>query len=138
MTQKNASKLLVAGASLQTLLGSFQRSQRHIIVEFGWDRNPVRIYPSSAKSLIRHWEKMNFHLNYNTADCTVSSMNFQKFSGEGLTEPSPQTPSPAQYLALLLIWASTSNLWRFAPRFGFNPQFTPICLIIPPPPTEGN
>ena len=58
--------------------------------------------------------KINFCLNY-TPDCTVSSMNFQQISEEGLTEPSPKTPSPAQYWASLSIRASISNLGRFAP-----------------------
>ena len=89
-----------------------------------WLGSKTGPYPSSAKSLIRHWEKINFRLNY-TADCTVSSMNFQKFSGEGLTEPSPQIPSPAQYRASLLIRASTSNLWRFAPSVWAWPSIHP-------------
>ena len=33
----------------------------------------------------------NFSISY-TPNCTVSSYNFEKISGEGLTEPPPQTP----------------------------------------------
>ena len=40
----------------------------------------------------------------------VSSLIFQKFSGEGLTEPPPQTPPPL-FLGL-------------RPRFGLRPQFS--------------
>ena len=40
----------------------------------------------------------------------VSSLIFQKFSGEGLTEPPPQTPPPA--------------FSRLRPRFGLRPQFS--------------
>ena len=41
----------------------------------------------------------------------VSSLIFQKFSGEGLTEPPPQTPPPPIFLGL-------------RPRFGLRPQFS--------------
>ena len=37
---------------------------------------------------------IKFHSKY-TPNCTVVISNFQKFSGEGLTEPPPQTPPPA-------------------------------------------
>ena len=40
---------------------------------------------------------------------------FSKFSGEGLTEPPPQTPPPAQTRAPPSIRASLSILGRFAP-----------------------
>ena len=42
--------------------------------------------------------------------CMVSRLIFQKFSGEGLTEPPPQTP-PSFFLGL-------------RPRFGLRPQFS--------------
>ena len=46
-------------------------------------------------------------------------MNFQNFSGEGLTEPPPQTPSPAQSQA------SPSILGRFAPSVRAAPSIHP-------------
>ena len=45
----------------------------------------------------------------------VSSLIFQKFSGEGLTEPPPQTPPPAFSRASPSVRASPSILGRFAP-----------------------
>ena len=39
----------------------------------------------------------------------VSSLIFQKFSGEGLTEPPPQTPPPAFSRASPSVRASPSN-----------------------------
>ena len=52
----------------------------------------------------------DFSISY-TPNCTVStSHNFETISGEGLTEPPPQTPPP------LLLW--------LRPRFGLRPQFS--------------
>ena len=45
----------------------------------------------------------------------VSSLIFQKFSGEGLTEPPPQTPPSAFSRASPSVRASPSILGRFAP-----------------------
>ena len=45
----------------------------------------------------------------------VSSLIFQKFSGEGLTEPPPQTPPPTFSRASPSVRASLSILGRFAP-----------------------
>ena len=50
-------------------------------------------------------------------DCRVTSLNFQKISGEGLTEPPPQTP-PSLYLGLRPKFSSD-------PRLGSG--FAPIC-----------
>ena len=49
----------------------------------------------SGKFLDPLGENLDFRFNY-TPKCMVSSMNFQKISGEGLTEPPPQTPPRAQ------------------------------------------
>ena len=57
----------------------------------------------------------------------VSSMNFQKISGEGLTEPLPQTPAQSRALP--------SILGRFAPRFGLQLLTPP--MFFTPHPTEG-
>ena len=45
----------------------------------------------------------------------ISSLIFQKFSGEGLTEPPPQTPPPVFSRASPSVRASPSILRRFAP-----------------------
>ena len=50
---------------------------------------------------------------------TVSSLIFQKFSREGLTEPPPQTHFPFFSRASPSVWASPSNLRRFAFDSGF-------------------
>ena len=60
-----------------------------------------------------------------TPDCTVSVMNFQKISKEGLTEKPPQTPPPAHLglrsrFGLRPHFSSASRPW-----FGLRPQFTP-------------
>ena len=47
--------------------------------------------PSSGKVLDPLGENIDFRFSY-TPKCMVSSMNSQKFSGEGLNEPPPQTP----------------------------------------------
>ena len=52
----------------------------------------------------------------------VSSLIFQKFSGEGLTEPPPQTPPPAFSRASPSVWASPSILGRFAPSTQVSPS----------------
>ena len=52
----------------------------------------------------------------------VSSLIFQKFSGEELTEPPPQTPPPAFSWASPLVWASLSILGRFAPSTRASPS----------------
>ena len=52
-----------------------------------------------------------------TPDWTIWSSKFQNFSGEGLTEPPPQTPPPALSRASPSILASPSNLGRFTPSF---------------------
>ena len=51
----------------------------------------------------------DFSISY-TPNCTIPSYNFEKISGEGLTEPTPQTPPP-----LLL---------GLRPRFGLRPQIS--------------
>ena len=58
-------------------------------------------------------------------------MDFQKFSGEGLTEPPPQTPSPAQSQAL------PSILGRFAPSVRAAPSIHPSNLFNNPSPNRG-
>ena len=81
----------------------------------------------------------------------VSSLIFQKFSGEGLTEPPPQTPPPAFSRASPSVRASPSILGRFAPstraspsilgrfsgasrpRFGLRPQLLIEGLGLAPP-----
>ena len=55
-----------------------------------------------------------FSISY-TPNCTVSSYNFGNFSGEGLTEPPPQTPPPASSRASPSVRASPSIFGRFAP-----------------------
>ena len=52
----------------------------------------------------------------------VSSLIFQKFSGEGLTEPPPHTPPPAFSRALPSVRASPSILGRFAPSTRASPS----------------
>ena len=52
----------------------------------------------------------------------VSSLIFQKFSGEGLTEPPPQTPPPAFSRASPSVRASPSILGRFAPSTRASPS----------------
>ena len=54
--------------------------------------------------------------------CMVSRLNFQKFSGEGLTEPPPQTPPPVFSRALPSVRASPSILGRFAPSIRASPS----------------
>ena len=51
----------------------------------------------------------------------VSSLIFQKFSGEGLTEPPPQTPPPVISRASPSDRASPSILGRFAPSTRASP-----------------
>ena len=62
----------------------------------------------------------------------VSSMNFQNFSGEGLTEPPPRDPLPPLNLKLR---PRLSGALR--PRFGLRPQFTPPTCINNPSPNRG-
>ena len=52
----------------------------------------------------------------------VSSLIFQKFSGEGLTEPPPQTPPPDFSRASPSVRASPSILGRFAPSTRASPS----------------
>ena len=52
----------------------------------------------------------------------VSSSIFQKFSGEGLTEPPPQTPPPVFSRASPSVRASPSILRRFAPSNRASPS----------------
>ena len=52
----------------------------------------------------------------------VSSVTFQKFSGEGLTEPPPQTPPPDFSRASPSVRASPSILGRFAPSTRASPS----------------
>ena len=52
----------------------------------------------------------------------VSSLIFQKFSGEGLTEPPPQTPPPAFSWASPSVLASPSILGRLAPSTRASPS----------------
>ena len=52
----------------------------------------------------------------------ISSLIFQKFSGEGLTEPPPQTPPPVFSRALPSVRASPSILGRFAPSTRASPS----------------
>ena len=95
--------------------------------EFGWDLNLVlahlRKIPGSAG------KNIDFCFNY-TPKCMVSSMNFQKFSGEELP--------PMLNLRLHSRFGlppQFSNASR--PRYGFHPQFTPPTCLLTPPPTEG-
>ena len=52
----------------------------------------------------------------------ASSLIFQKISGEGLTEPPPQTPPPAFSRASPSVQASPSILGRFAPSTRASPS----------------
>ena len=52
----------------------------------------------------------------------VSSLIFQTFSGEGLTEPPPQTPPPDFSWAPPLVRASLSILGHFAPSTRVSPS----------------
>ena len=52
----------------------------------------------------------------------ISGLIFQKFSGEGLTEPPPQTPPPAFSRASPSVRASLSILGRFAPSTRASPS----------------
>ena len=58
-------------------------------------------------------------------------MNFQNFSGEGLTESPPQTPSLLDLR--LRPWFSGA----LRPWFGLRPQFTPPTCLMTPLPTKG-
>ena len=74
-------------------------------------------------------ENLDFRFNY-TPKCMVSSMNFQRFSGEGLTEPPPQTPSRAQSQAL------PSILGRFASSVRAAPSIHPSNMFDNPSPNR--
>ena len=88
--EKYQIKSWVAGARYaQSLLGKLQYSWGRIFLA---PKSGLR--PSTSNSKIRHLEITDFRFKY-TPECTVSSMNFKKNSGEGLTEPPPQTPPPA-------------------------------------------
>ena len=52
----------------------------------------------------------------------VSSLIFQRFSREGLTEPPPQTPPPAFTWASPSVRASPSIVGRFAPSTRASPS----------------
>ena len=73
---------------------------------------------------------LDFRSNY-TPKCMVSSMNFQKISGEGLTEPPPQTPPRAQSQA------SPSILGRFASSVRAAPSIHPFNMFDNPSPSRG-
>ena len=80
-------------------------------------------------------EKLRFSLQLyllQNAWFQLSSMNFQNVSGEELTEPPPQTPSPALSLRLRRRFSGALR-----PRFGLRPQFTPPTCLITPLPTKG-
>ena len=86
--------------------------------------------PSSENSWIAGGN-IDFRFYY-TPECMVSSRNFQKFSGEGLTESPPQTPPPLNLglrprFGLRPQFAGASH-----PRFGLRPQFTPSTCLLPP------
>ena len=81
--------------------------------------------------LWRLWYSSNFRFNY-APKWTVWSLNFQKFSGEGLTEPLPQTPPPAMSRASPSVRASPSILGRFAPSFA-HPKYFPLGEKVVPP-----
>ena len=66
-----------------------------------------------------------FNFSISSPNCTVSSYNFEKISGEGLTEPPPQTPPPASSRASPSVRASPSNLGRFAPSTWASPLNSP-------------
>ena len=74
-------------------------------------------------------ENLDFRFNY-TPKCMVSSMNFQNFSGEGLTEPPPQTPPRAQSQA------SPSILGRFASSVRAAPSIHPSNMFDNPSPNR--
>ena len=76
---------------------------------------------------------IKFHSKY-TPNCTVVISNFQKFSGEGLTEPLPRPlPRSISGFALGSGFARFSGASR--PRFGLRPQFwtPPLSKILDPP-----
>ena len=56
----------------------------------------------------------NFGVKY-APDCTISDLILQKFSREGLTEPSPDPSPPILSRDTPSIRASPSNFGRFAP-----------------------
>ena len=60
----------------------------------------------------------DFSISY-TQNCTVSSYNFEKISGEGLTEPPPQTPPP------LLLGLRPRFSGASRPRLGLRPRICP-------------
>ena len=88
------------------------------------------MYPNrwkiSRKFLDPLSENLDFRFNY-TPKCMVSSMNFQNFSGEELTEPPPQTPPRAQSQA------SPSILGRFASSVRAAPSSHPSNMLITSP-----
>ena len=67
---------------------------------------------------------IKFHSKY-TPNCTVVISNFQKFSGEGLTEPPPQTPPPASSRASPSDRASPDSRALRALDSGFTLSFGP-------------
>ena len=116
--EKHQKKSLVAWAQYaQLILGKLQCSWSRI---FLGPKSGLR--PSTSNSKIRHLEIKDFRFKY-TPECTVSNMNFQKFSGEGLTEHPPQTP---QSRASPSIRASPSFFRRFAPSIRASPSIHPL------------
>ena len=85
----------------------------------------------SGKFLDPLGENLDFRFNYYTPKCIVSSMNFQNFSGEGLTEPPPQTPPGAQSQA------SPSILGRFASSVWAASSIHPSNMFDNPSPNRG-
>ena len=60
----------------------------------GWGGGLHGLWKRSKWSVLwRLWHSSNFCFNY-APKWTVSSLNFEKFSGEGLTEPPSPDPSP--------------------------------------------
>ena len=84
----------------------------------------------SGKFLDPLGENLDFRFNY-TPKCIVSSMNFQNFSGEELTEPLPRPPPRAQSQA------SPSILGRFVSSVRAAPSIHPSNMFDNPSPNRG-
>ena len=112
----------IAGASSEIQLVVLQRS--YAKTPEIWSKS------ISGKFLDPLGENIDFRFNY-TPKCMVSSLNFQNLSGEGLTEPPPQSPSPAQSQA------SPSILGHFAPSVPAAPSIRPSNMFNNPSPNRG-
>ena len=96
----------------------------HIIVLTSWKRSIlawVMFFKPEKRVLFIAFD---FSFSY-TPNCTVLRFNFQKFSGEGLTEPRSQTPPPAFSRTLPSVRVSPSFSGASRPRLRLRPRIRP-------------